>query len=396
MAINRVPAAANQDLKVLVPHLPGMERYLQNMLRGMEHFILSNLVKTGTTVQSLKYDEFELQPFPIPPLEEQRRIVAKVDELMALCDELEAKSEVALAAHKVLVENLLATLSNSNDASDLAPVWERVEAHFDTLFTTEDSVDLLKRTILMLAISGKLAAPEPSDEPASQLLAGWETAKATALAQGQDRRIKNAARPNEFPIPLPKHWAIESFENIFLFVDYRGNTPPKTTSGIPLITAKNVRMGYLDREPREFVAETTFKKWMTRGFPKIRDLFFTTEAPLGNICLNNIEEPFAIAQRLICLQPYGFVNTRFYMLMIMSGVMQRALDQNATGMTARGIKAAKLKPIPLPVPPGAEQQRIVAKVDELIALCDSLRVQIAEADISKKRLADAVVLEAAA
>jgi type I restriction enzyme S subunit len=89
VSINRVPAAANQDMKVLAPFVEGQERYLQVMFRGLTDYILRRLVKTGTTVQSLRYAEFEQQPFPIPPLCEQHRIVAKVDELMALCDRLE-------------------------------------------------------------------------------------------------------------------------------------------------------------------------------------------------------------------------------------------------------------------------------------------------------------------
>ncbi len=112
----------------------------------------------------------------------------------------------------------------------------------------------------------------------------------------------NCADPtsDELDMPLPVGWAVQSFENLFLFIDYRGNTPPKTDEGIPLITAKNIRMGYLNREPREYISKATFKTWMTRGFPETGDLFFTTEAPLANICLNDIEESFALAQRAIC------------------------------------------------------------------------------------------------
>ncbi len=66
----------------------------------------------------------------------------------------------------------------------------------------------------------------------------------------------------------------------------------------------------LNREPREYISKATFKTWMTRGFPEIGDLFFTTEAPLANICLNDIEEPFALAQRAICFHPYATVDTR--------------------------------------------------------------------------------------
>ena len=162
---------------------------------------------------------------------------------------------------------------------------------------------------------------------------------------------------------------------------------------MPLITAKNVRMGYLNREPREYISKSTFKTWMTRGFPEIGDLFFTTEAPLANICLNNIKESFALAQRIICFQPYGEINTKFLMFAIMSDVMQWLIDAHATGLTAKGIKAAKLKPLPIPIPPLAEQQGIVAKVDDLMTLCDRLEGSLVTTDETRHRLLGALLAE---
>lgn len=353
--------------------------------------VLGKGIKPG-----LNRNEANVLLLAIPPLTEQRRIIAKVDELMALCDALERESAGALAAHQTLVETLLATLVQSADAAELATNWTRLESHFDTLFTTEASIDALEQTILDLAVRGKLVEQDAGDESALALVQDWRKAKTEALKSAGDRRIKAAPDPKAAPFSLPSHWTFQSFENIFLFVDYRGNTPPKTSDGIPLITAKNVRMGYLDREPKEFISEATFLKWMTRGFPKPGDLFFTTEAPLGNICQNDVDEPFAIAQRLICFQPYGEVNTRFFMMAIMSRSMQRVLDDHATGMTARGIKAAKLKLLPLPVPPLAEQRRIVAKVDEIMALCDTLKSRIAGAAETRRHLADAITQRAAA
>ena len=350
----------------------------------------------GIAMLHMTKERMEQFPLPLPPLAEQRRIEAKVDALMALCDALERESAGAMAAHQTLVEELLATLVNSASPADLAANWARLETHFDTLFTTEASIDALKQTILDLAVRGKLVEQDARDAAANELLESWRKAKGEALRSAGDRRIKPSVDAKSPPFPLPSHWAFQSFENVFLFIDYRGNTPPKTADGVPLITAKNIRMGHLDREPREFVSEATFVKWMTRGFPNVGDLFFTTEAPLGNICQNDIEEPFAIAQRVICFQPYGAANTRFLMLAIMSRSMQRIIDDQATGMTAKGIKASKLKPLPLPIPPLAEQQRIVAKVDALMALCDQLKSHLADAAQTRCHLADAITERAAA
>ena len=102
VSILRVEGTVNQDLKVLSPFVGGLERYLQIMLRGLNGFIITSLVKTGMTVQSLKFEEFSLQPFPLPPLAEQKRIVAKVDELMALCDRLEAQQQERETRHASL------------------------------------------------------------------------------------------------------------------------------------------------------------------------------------------------------------------------------------------------------------------------------------------------------
>lgn len=270
--------------------------------------------------------------------------------------------------------------------------------HFKRLSEAPAAIPRLRRFILDLAVRGKLVEQDPNDEPASELLKRIATCKANKKRETGDARIRFEPDPDpyQFPLVLPTGWSVQSFENLFLFIDYRGNTPPKMNDGIPLITAKNIRMGYLDREPREYISEDTFKVWMTRGFPKTGDLFFTTEAPMANVCLNDISEPFALAQRAICFQPYAEIDTKYLMFALMSDLMQAIIDAKATGMTAKGIKAANLKLLPIPIPPIAEQHRIVAKVNALIALCDQLETQLTAIDTDSRRLLEAVLHDALA
>ena len=305
------------------------------------HFIECGIPKmTGTAGQKrVPTEYFASSPFPLPPLAEQHRIVAKVDELMVLCDRLEK----ARAEREATRDRLSASSLVRLDAPDPDPIVFRNHAafvldHLTPLTTRRDQIKALHQTILNLAVRGKLVEQDPRDEPASELLQRIAAEKAERKRKTGDARIKMAfdPKPDDFPMVFSLGWTAQSFENLFLFIDYRGNTPQKTDQGIPLITAKNIRMGYLNREPREYISERTFKSWMTRGFPEIGDLLFSTEAPLANVCLNKIDEPFALAQRVICFQPYGKIDTRFVMFALMSDVMQSLLDTHATGMTARG------------------------------------------------------------
>lgn len=173
---------------------------------------------------------------------------------------------------------------------------------------------------------------------------------------------------------LPYQWSQAELDRLCIFIDYRGKTPTKVDCGVRLITAKNVRDGFIKQDPEEFIEEDTYRNWMTRGFPKQGDVLFTTEAPMGKAAVVDLQERFALAQRIINLQPLSYLNGHFLMWLILSPWFQGELQEYATGMTATGIKASKLKQMQIPLPPLAEQKRIVAKVDELMALCDRYEV----------------------
>ncbi|BAY48818.1 restriction modification system DNA specificity domain protein [Scytonema sp. HK-05] len=161
-------------------------------------------------------------------------------------------------------------------------------------------------------------------------------------------------------------WRTSSFEEVVKFIDYRGKTPQKTEAGLRLITAKNVKMGYLQRNPMEFVDPEIYDTWMTRGIPNKGDVLFTTEAPLGNAAQLDTDEKVVFAQRIIVMQPNREVlDSTFLKYMLLSDLMQERIHEQGTGATVKGIKSQLLKKIQISFPKSLlEQQRIVVILDE--------------------------------
>lgn len=195
-------------------------------------------------------------------------------------------------------------------------------------------------------------------------------------------------------VKLPSSWTCVSLDEISNFIDYRGRTPLKTTSGIPLITAKNIRDGFINSEPREYISEDDYDNWMTRGIPQFGDVVITTEAPMGNVAIIKIKEKFAMAQRAICLQFFEYDMSRFSHYALRSPEFQKLLTLNATGTTVSGIKAATLKKLQLPIPSINEQKIIADKLDTLLARVDSTKARLEQIPQILKRFRQAVLAAA--
>ena len=255
----------------------------------------------------------------------------------------------------------------------------------------------LRQKILDLAIRGKLVPQDPNDEPAKVLLERIREQKQQMLKEGKLKKkdIKNdtiifkgedslhyekfqdgtvKCIEDEIPFEVPEGWAWCKLNDIYNFIDYRGATPTKITNGIPLVTAKNVKSGYIDYTIDDYISEEEFKERQQRGISKKGDILFTTEAPLGNAALADMEK-FSAGQRLITFQQYGSKNEliNYVMLMfILSDFFQQQLYVNKTGSTVAGIKAAILKTLWIPVPPYNEQLRISNTLKSAINLIDSI------------------------
>jgi type I restriction enzyme S subunit len=153
-------------------------------------------------------------------------------------------------------------------------------------------------------------------------------------------------------------------------IDYRGKTPPKTDSGVRLITAKVVKGGQILEEPAEFIAEDFYDEWMRRGLPQKLDVLLTTEAPLGELAILRGSERIALAQRIILLRAKpGHVDPVFLFYALQSDFGQGELKARGSGTTVLGIKQSELRKVRIPIFPLPVQRRIagiLSAYDELM------------------------------
>ncbi len=201
-----------------------------------------------------------------------------------------------------------------------------------------------------------------------------------AVTKGLNPNVKMKDSGLEWLGEFPEHWELLQLRRVInKFIDYRGATPVKSDDGIPLITARNIKNGIIDFElSKEFIREEDYDGWMVRGLPQNGDVLITTEAPLGESAIIT-DTNIALAQRVILLKSdKNIITNKFlnYYFMSCSGNLE--LLSRATGSTAIGIKASKLKEILVLVPPVSDQELINNYLDQETPKIDGLGAKIQE------------------
>ncbi len=237
----------------------------------------------------------------------------------------------------------------------------------------------LRQAVLQAALQGKLTEQLETDSNVDEVLMH------IAMYREEPKECKNQLNLQSMDIKIPDTWRMVKLNNILSFVDYRGKTPKKLEKGIFLITASNIKKGYMDYSRKEYISEEEYRMRQSRGTTKKGDLLFTTEAPLGNAALCDLDIT-SCGQRIITMQAYceNTVCLELFMYFILSSAFQNELLDNCTGTTAKGIKADKLKHLLLPYPPIEEQQRIVDKINEIMPKINEYEKIEKELEVLKK------------
>lgn len=374
-------------------------RFVLAYLKAPMFLLVGETRMTGTAGQKrLPKDFLELNPFPLPPLAEQHRIVAKVDELMALCDRLEQEVGAGGTAHAKLVETLLGTLTQSTDADDLAANWQRLAEHFDTLFTTEASLDALKQTVLQLAVMGKLVPQDPSDEPASELLKRIAKERAKLEAEGKIKKLKPLppVGRDEQLFALPNGWQWTRFSTYALEVSTGpfGSMLHKSdyvSGGIPLVNPSHMIGGRIVPESNVAVSEPKATELSSYRL-RVGDIVMARRGEVGRTALvTENEEGWLCGTGSFVVRLAPKVSQPYVVMLFRSASVRRYLGAESVGITMVNLNHGILNCMPMALPPIAEQHRIVAKVDELMALCDRLKADLAESRTRQDRLATTLI-----
>ncbi len=326
----------------------------------------------------------KIRSFPIatPPLPEQHRIVAKVNELMTLCDQLEQHTETHITTHQTLVETLLSAITSADSAAAI-PV---LLANFDSLFTTEHSIDQMKQTILQLAVMGKLVPQDPTDEPASVLLKKIAAEKAQWVKEGKIKKQK-ALPPiaeEEKPFELPEGWVWVQFGSIVSFESEL--VRPESYPNLDQVAPDSIEKGtgkILFRRTVSASGVTGPNNHFYEGqilYSKIRpSLSKVIIAEFDGLCSADMY-PLRVFQ----------ISKDFLLRVMLSELFLIQVRREENRIKMPKLNVATLSVFIIPIPPLAEQHRIVTKVNELLTLCDQLKTQLNHAQQTQLHLTDAL------
>lgn len=298
--------------------------------------------KTGAAIPHLNKELFFNMPFPIPPLAEQERIVAKIEELMPLVEEY-GKAEEQLT---------------------------KLNAEFP---------DKLRKSILQQAVQGKLTERDPADEPASELIKRIKTEKEALIKSGKIKKEKPLPEitEDEKPFDIPDTWEWVRLSDICNISDGTHQTPTYVEHGIPFISAQNVKPYRFLPENHRDVSYEDYLEYNKNISPEKGDILMArVGAGIGEAAIIDQDFEFSIYVSLTLIKCYSKEFDMMYLLHVLNSPIGRKLAEKKTlgkGASQGNLNLIFIREFVLPIPPLAEQKRIVKRVEELLALCDELK-----------------------
>jgi len=398
-AITQSVVTINQDMKALVLTMPSIGEYLLRACQAYRRRILQRIERSSHGTCRLDSDQLAQVPIPLPPLAEQKRIVAKVDELMKLCDELEARQAKQRETGARLTKSALDALATAEGPEELAVAWERVVGNFEGLVSRADDVKKVRETVLDLAVTGKLNQEDPMDAPLEEH--HGPNARVQHLSRARTSRTEPLPPVDQSQLPYtPAHWRWIRLGDIAEVVG--GIAKGKDfkdiqTESYPYLRVANVQRGYVDLKHIKYIElpSTDLAKYELA----IGDILFTEGGDWDKLGRSAVWagqiSPCIHQNHVFRARPsVSIVNSR-WISMCSNSALGRRYFENASKQTTNlaSINMTQLRSWPVPIPPLPEQKRIVAKVDQLMALSDELETKLRQSEETARKVAEALVAE---
>jgi len=377
--------AGTTELQVFRPIHPGiLPGYVYLFLRSPLFMVEGEKNMTGTAGQKrVPTDYFATRAFPLPPTEEQSRIVSKVDELMALCDKLEAQQQARRTLQNALRQSTLQALASAQSPHELQTTWARLADNFGRLFRAPEDVGQLRDLILDLAVHGLLVDQSDADEP----IAGWlDEVAATKAALAKQKLIakQTAMTPlsdDEHPFSLPKGWTFVRLGQITNKIGSgstpRGGREVYVKEGVPFLRSQNVWNDGLHLDDVACITPEEHERMSGTAVLGNDVLLNITGASLGRCALVPSEFGEANVSQHVTIIRLTDPQVREYLhLCILSPYTQAMIWGRQVGMAREGLSKKVLEQFEIPLPPIAEQHRIVARVAGLMRFCDVMEQQL--------------------
>ncbi|WP_416401077.1 restriction endonuclease subunit S [Alicycliphilus denitrificans] len=384
---------------VMHPHTGLVPKYLLHYLRSQPFTEFVNSRAVGIAYPAINDANFFQGIIPLPSIEEQSRIVTRVESLIRLCDALEAKGQLEAMQHAQLVSTLLGTLTASTTPEELSANWQRVAQHFDLLLDRPEAIDALEQTLLQLAVRGLLVPQDPTDEPASTLLQRIRTEKDRLIAEGKIKRDKPLPpiTDEEKPFELPNGWVWARFPELGQFGRGKSRHRPRNDPVLfnppvyPVVqTGEVARAKGIIREYHSKYSEIGLAQ--SRLWPK-GTLCITIAANIADAAVLGFDACFP--DSVVGFVPANEIGDASYFLAFME-TARTHLIAFAPATAQKNINLEILESVLIPIPPQAEMSRIVTRVTALRRLCADLRQRLAERQSVQARLAEALVAQAGA
>lgn len=357
----------------------------------------------GLVMSHINRGPFLSKPIGLPPLAEQSRIVARIEELMRLCDALESKGQLEAAQHAQLVQTLLGALTTSNSPKELADNWQRVATHFDLLFDRPEAIDALEQTIQQLAVRGLLVAQDPHDEPARELLKKIRAEKDRLIAEGvikPDKLLPSTTLLDK-PFVVPENWEWCRLVDVALRGPTNGLSPrpTDTPTDVRCLSLSATTQGFFRPECFKYVeiqAAEAEPFRLERG-----DLLIQRGNSLDYVGIAALYDgpdgAYIFPDLMMRLRLSHLVEAAYVHMALVCNEGRDYFKRNATGTqgTMPKVNQATVGGAPLPLPPAAEMLRIVARVASLRSLCADLRQRLVARQSTQAHLAEALIDEVA-